>query len=109
MQQLSLGSNSVLQVALNGPGVGQYDVTTVNGALNLTGGALALTLGFKPTPGQTFTILNNAGGSISGQFASGQIVSGTYNGQAYGFRISYDSGNNIVLTALSRGTAISIY
>jgi autotransporter-associated beta strand protein len=109
MQQLSMGSNSVLQVALNGPGAGQYDVVTVNGPLNLTGGALALTLGFKPTPGQTFTILNNAGGTISGQFASGQTVSGTYNGQAYGFRVTYDSGNNIVLTALSRGTVIGLY
>jgi hypothetical protein len=109
MQQLSLGPNSVLQVALNGPGAGQYDVATVNGPLNLTGGALALTLGFKPTPGQTFTILNNAGGSISGQFALGQTVSGTYNGQAYGFKVTYNSGTSIVLTALSRGTVIGVY
>jgi autotransporter-associated beta strand protein len=106
---LSLGSNSVLEVALNGPGAGQHDVVTVNGPLNLTGGALVLTLNFKPTPGQTFTILNNTGGSISGQFASGQTVSGTYNGQAYGFRVTYDSGNNIVLTALSKGTVIGLY
>jgi len=110
---LTQGAGAVLLVAMNGAGAGQYDVMTVNGPVDLTGSTLTLTLNFLPIPGQTFTILNNTSLSpITGQFACGRKVGGTYagNGKTYWFAINYagGTGNDIVLTCIPAGSMFTI-
>jgi len=110
---LTQGAGAALLVTLNGAGAGQYDVMTVNGPVDLTGSTLTLTLNFAPIPGQTFTILNNTSLSpITGWFASGRKVGGTYagNGKTYWFAINYagGDGNDIVLTCIPAGSMFTI-
>jgi hypothetical protein len=98
---LTLASNSVYQVELNGltPGV-QYDQALVNGSLWLSNALLKVTLGFSPNTGNQFRILDVDG-----------TTTGTFDGLAEGssyfigineFKISYagDDGNDVVLTFL---------
>ena len=98
-------SGSVFSVELNGATVGtQYDQDDVTGSVTLADATLSISLGFIPTTGDVFTIINND---------SNDAVSGTFNGLAEGsvitvgrqqFQISYvgGSGNDVTLTALQR-------
>ncbi len=89
-----------LAIDLNGTTVGtQYDqfrVTTGN--LVIDGVNLDLTLGFVPTAGQQFTVIDQIGtGTVLGQFAQGQqIVAGDQL-----FAITYLQ-NSVVLTSLGQ-------
>jgi len=96
---LTFVSGSVYQVEINGTTAGTgYDQIVDVGTVALGSATLSLTLGFAPTVGQTFTIIDNhASNSISGQFAQGTSITAAYAGFSYGFTISY-SGNYVILT-----------
>jgi len=101
---LTLTSGSTLTIELNGPTVGaQYDQVNGTGTVALGNATLNLVLGFAPSTGQVFTIINND---------LVDPVMGTFNGLAEGsivtsgsqqFRISYvgGTGNDVTLTAVA--------
>jgi fibronectin-binding autotransporter adhesin len=112
IRQLTMAPTAAVAATLGGTNaLTDYSQLNVAEGVTLGGAALNLTLNFVPQVGQPFTILNNTSASaISGQFAQGQIVTGTYNGKTYYFRINYfgGSGNDITLTALPAGTLLYI-
>lgn len=93
---------------LNGPAAGTgYDQVVSLGPVDINGTALQLTLGAVPTPGQSFTIVDNQGFDP---------INGTFNGLPNGalfdvggvtLRISYDGGdgNDVVVRATGRPIA----
>ncbi|MFL5328733.1 MAG: beta strand repeat-containing protein [Gemmataceae bacterium] len=105
-------SASVFAVELNGTTAGSsYDQLAVSGTVNLGGATLQGSLGFVPTPGQVFKIIDNDG--------TGDAVTGTFNGYIegasvpvgpYNFTISYQGGdgNDVTLTALTPPTVTSV-
>lgn len=94
-------SNSTLRVELNGAQAGTgYDQVLIRGTNDLGGAALQVVTGFSPALGDSFRVLDNAGGDvIQGLFAGRPSGSTFYAGTAW-FRIDYDSGtgNDVVLT-----------
>jgi len=98
---VSFASGSNFDVEIDGTTVGtQYDQLNVTGTVSLGNATLNVTLGFTPSNGDSFTIINNDGSDA---------VTGTFNGLAEGasfmvsgmnFVISYagGSGNDVVLT-----------
>jgi hypothetical protein len=81
------------------------DVTVVSAGFVPTGSSLgALTLGFSPIPMQELILVNNTGaGSIDGIFtglAEGSMLTASYGGNVFTFRISYagGDGNDITLS-----------
>ena len=68
---VSFASAASLTMAINGTTAGtDYDVLSAVGSVSLGGATLTTTLGFTPTSGQTFTIVDNLGSSpITGTFA----------------------------------------
>ena len=104
-----------LEIEINGVGTAgaNWDLLKVNGAVDLLGsnglpdGTLNVILGFAPTIGSEFLVLEKlTSGSIGGTFANGSTVNATYNGLLYQFGISYTAGdgNDVEL----RTQAISI-
>jgi autotransporter-associated beta strand protein len=98
---LSSGSPT-FSVALNGTTAGSgYSQLNVTGTVNLTGATLSGSLGYTPTNGDSYTIINNdSTDAVTGTFAglpegTGLVIGGK------SFRISYvgGSGNDVVLTA----------
>ena len=94
--------NPTFLVQLNGTTAGSgYDQLSTSGTINLTGATLSGFVGFTPTNGSTFTIVNNTGGSaITGTF-SGLAEGATVSLSGWSFKISYlgGSGHSVVLTA----------
>ena len=97
----NLAGPATLNVELNGTTVGtQYDQLDVTGTVTL-GGTLAASLGFVPTNGNTFTIINNDGADpVVGTFAglpnnAALMIGGTP------FVVKYNGGdgNDVVLIA----------
>jgi autotransporter-associated beta strand protein len=79
-----------------------YDQTVVNGAVDLTGGTLNLTLvnDFKPAAGNKFAIVSNdAADAVVGTFA-GLAQGATFTVSGYTFSVSYTGGdgNDVELT-----------
>lgn len=111
---LTLADSSTFGAELNGTAARiEYDQVQVNGPVTLgVGTVLDLQLGFAPTAGQTFTILNNtSGSSITGAFSSGGRIDLPFGGRTYAFSIDYAGGvggNDIVLTCLPQGSVLSI-
>ena len=107
----SLVSGSNLNIELNGNIAGSlYDQVNVTGTVSLGGANLVTSVGYSPTTGHTYTIVNNDGVDA---------VSGIFNGLPEGtvffvgpnsFRISYvgGTGNDVVLTSVSLCNAVSI-
>ncbi len=99
---MNLSSNTTLKLNLNGPTAGsQYDriiLTPTNKNALLDGAILDISLGFAPTNGQKFTIIQQGTTipPLAGQFAQGPLL--TAGGQLFG--ISY-SASNVILTALA--------
>jgi autotransporter-associated beta strand protein len=102
---LNLSSGSKFKVPLGGanPGAGGYGQVNVTGSVNLGGSTLSLTIGFTPTVGESFTLINNDGTDA---------VVGTFNGLAEGatftvsgvkFQITYagGDGNDVVITRIA--------
>jgi fibronectin-binding autotransporter adhesin len=99
--KLSLGSTYL--VDLNGTTVGkEYDQTNVTGVVSLDTATLSLNLGFTPTAGSTFTIINNdLNDIVIGTF--GDLSEGaTFVSGGRTFTISYQGGdgNDVALTAV---------
>jgi autotransporter-associated beta strand protein len=96
-------SDSVFRAELNGTTAGtQYDQLNVTGTVTLANATLDATVGYVPTIGHTFTIINNDGSDL---------VVGIFNGLAEGadfvasgrtLDISYagGTGNDVVLTVV---------
>ena len=98
---VSFSSGSNFDVELNGTTVGtQYDQLNVTGAVSLGSATLNVTLGFIPTNGSSFTIINNddtdaVTGIFNGLPEHAAVVVGSDV-----FEISYvgGNGNDVVLT-----------
>jgi hypothetical protein len=95
---------------LNGATVGtQYDQLKVNGTVSI-GGTLNLSVGFAPTVGTAFTIIDNDGtDAVTGTFA-GLPEGTTLTVGGTTFRISYagGTGNDVVVTVMaSQAAAVS--
>ena len=83
------------------PAAGLGDLLNVVGTAALGGGDLLLSLLSQPTAGQSFLILANDGGDlVSGLFAQGVLVGGTFGGTSYDFLVNYagGTGNDVTLT-----------
>lgn len=98
---LTLTSGSTLTIEINGPTVGtQYDQVNVTGTVNLGGATLNVVLGFTPTAGQVFTIINNdSTDAVTGTFA-GLPEGATFTVGGTQFQISYVGSNDVTLTAV---------
>src|SRR5205085_9855016 len=99
-----------LAVELNGPTAGtQYDQLAINGTVTL-GGALNLALGFTPTPGAAYTVLDNDGtDAVTGTFA-GVPEGGRVTAGGFDFRVSYagGTGNDVTLYRYVTVTGIMV-
>ena len=101
----AMASGTTFYAEINGPNVGsQYDQVNVTGTVSLGGATLNPTLGFAPTTGQQFTIINNDGAdAVTGTFAG--LPEGTvFSIGTKTFQISYagGTGNDVVLTMRER-------
>ena len=108
----SLASAGALEIELSGLSPGsQYDQLEVNGLVNLNsnngaGGLLDVLLGFAPSLGQSFTLIeNNEADKIVGQFAGlseGASFNEVFEGFQYTFDISYldGDGNDVGVTVI---------
>jgi len=93
-------STSTISINLSGATLGQYDQIYDTGTVNLAGATLSLSLGFTPTNGQTFTIIDNDGAdAITGTPFSGLPEGDTFAVGSCNFIITYvgGTGNDIVL------------
>jgi autotransporter-associated beta strand protein len=108
---ISLAAGSAYVAILGGASETGKMSLTGNGAVNLAGATLTLTLAAAPTVGQTFTLLNNQGSlPIQNQFSCGRLITAVFENRTYTFSINYTGGdgNDIVLTSLPIGTVWSI-
>lgn len=106
---LALNSGAIFKAEINGvaPGVG-YDQAHVTGATNLNantgaGATLNVALGFVPSNGAQFIIIDNDAAPATGTFA-GLAEGATFVSGGTTFKISYVGGtdnNDVVLTAQS--------
>lgn len=109
---LTLGPGSTTNMEVNGTTVGtQYDQLNVTGTVNISPtAALNVSLGFTPTVGNSFTIINNDGAdAVTGTFA-GLPQGAVFYVLTTAFQISYTggSGNDVVLTVVAPCNAVSI-
>ena len=95
------------KVDLDGPSAGEFGkLQTGSLALNPAATLLDVELGFAPSLGQVFTIIDNAGGPVAGTFTS--LPEGAVFGAGgYAFQISYHGGdgNDVTLKALRQVSA----
>ncbi len=91
-----LQTSGSLEIEINGAEAGQtYDVLSVNGDLTISGGSLDIGMGFTPTPGDTFDVLD---------FSTIDLLGATLNLGMPGANMVWDSSQLSVdgsLTALS--------
>jgi len=108
---LTLLSNAIFAVELNGTNVGtEYDQVIVNGFVSLSNSILDLTLGFAPTNGDTFLIINNdASDPVLGEFA-GLPNLGEFQSGGSEFKVLYagGTGNDVVLIAVPEPSALTL-
>src|SRR5207247_1655141 len=80
-----------------GPATGQYAQLKVNGTVSVAG-PLSVSLGFTPTIGSTYRVMDNDGtDAVSGSFA-GLAQGGTFTAGGVTFQITYSggTGNDVV-------------
>jgi hypothetical protein len=96
-------ASGTLSLELNGPTAGtEYDRLAVAGTVTLAG-QIAATLGFTPTPGQSFVVIDNAGtDAVVGTF-TGLAEGATLPASGHSLRINYagGDGNDVTLTVLA--------
>lgn len=100
---ITLNANTTFRAELDGTAPGlQYGRLAVKGTVNLGGCLLEIALGYSPTLGDSFTLIDNDGSdAVTGTFAGlpeGALIT-VGNGQ---FEITYQggTGNDVVLTTL---------
>jgi len=107
---LSLFSSSIFLAEINGlnPGT-QYDQMNVTGTVSLSGGMLALALGFTPIIGTTFTLIENDGADAVLSPFAGLPEGATFLTNGLTFRISYlgGSGNDVTITRVLGNTGVT--
>jgi hypothetical protein len=95
------GSNALF--TLNGRVAGsQYDQIIATQSVTINDANLVLTVGFTPTVGTMFEIINNQGsGAVSGTGFSGLTEGAIFSVSGDFFQITYQggTGNDVVLTA----------
>jgi autotransporter-associated beta strand protein len=102
---LSFALGSKFKVPLDGanPGAGGYGQIDVTGPVKLGGSTLSLTIGFTPTVGESFTLINNDGtDAVVGTFNS--LAEGaTFTVSGMKLRITYagGDGNDVVITRIA--------
>ncbi|WP_034374585.1 Ig-like domain-containing protein, partial [Comamonas testosteroni] len=101
---LQMNAGSVLAVEINGTTAGtQYDQVVVNGTADISGATLAVTHGYTPGLGDTYTLIdNNLSDGVTGNFsglAEGATL--TAGGNSTELTVSYvgGTGNDFTLTA----------
>lgn len=98
---VAFANTNSFNVEINGTTVGtQYDQLNVTGSVNLNSALLNVTLGYTPTTGSTFTIVQ-ASGALIGTF-NGLPNASTFTVGGNHFRINYGS-NSVVLTVVTGG------
>jgi hypothetical protein len=100
---LTLFTSSTFSVTLNGTDPASYSQVSASGPIDLGSSTLALTLGFTPEVGDSFTLLASAFGPITGTFA-GLDEGATFTQDGILFQITYQGGpdgNSVVLTRVS--------
>jgi hypothetical protein len=98
---ITLNSTTTFRAELDGTGDDQYSRMRATGPIDLGTSTLALTLGFTPTTGATFTLLSGSAG-VTGTFA-GLAEGATFTQGGINFRITYKGGadgKSVVLTTL---------
>jgi uncharacterized repeat protein (TIGR01451 family) len=100
---VTLSSGSTLTIEINGTAVGtQYDQLNVTGTVTLGNATLNVVLGFIPSAGQVFTIINNDLVDPVGGTFNGLPEGTTFTAGGHQFTISYvggTNGNDVTLTA----------
>ena len=108
----NLSLSGALSMEINGTTVGtQYDQVNVTGTVSLVGGnTLALTLGYTPTNGTNFFLINNDGSDAITGTLNGYAQNATFTLASQQWKISYTgnsttnafsgSGNDLVLQAV---------
>jgi autotransporter-associated beta strand protein len=114
---VAFAAGSTFLLELNGLIAGvEHDQLTldITAALNLLGGNVILTLGFAPTVGNTFTIVeNNSATAITGTFSNltnnGSILA-SFSGTQYEFRANYQGGdgNDLTLVVVPEPTTAAV-
>jgi autotransporter-associated beta strand protein len=103
----TIDATGTFSVNLNGTAAGTgYSQLVANGAVDLTGSALVVTLanGFNPNSSNTFDVLvNNSGSDVIGTF-NNLAEGGTFTANSQQFRITYKGGtshHDVVLTPVA--------
>ena len=95
----TLDNTNTLEIEIDGlTPCTQYDQISVDGIATLGDANLVILLGFAPTIGDTFTIIDSDN-PISGTFAQGSLVTATFDTDLYTFSITY-SGNQVTLEVI---------
>ena len=90
----------------NAAGSGYGRLVTSGLSITSTVVSLQVDLGFEPSPGDVFLIVQNAAGAVNGTFRD-LPQSATFHAEGWTWRISYTGGdgNDVTLTAVRRVTA----
>ena len=99
---VTLFTSSTFSATLNGTDPGSYSQVTASGSIDLGSSTLALTLGFTPDVGDSFTLLSSAFGPITGTFV-GLVEGATFMQGSILFQITYQGGpdgQSVVVTRL---------
>ncbi|WP_439749030.1 Ig-like domain-containing protein [Ectopseudomonas mendocina] len=110
---LTLASGSTLALDINGTTAGTgYDRVVVNGTVDVSGAALAVTHGYAAGSGDSYTVIvNDAADAVTGTF-SGVSEGGKFNATGNGTELTTSyiggSGNDLTLTAPIAPTVTSV-
>ncbi|WCD78901.1 Ig-like domain-containing protein [Pseudomonas sp. TUM22785] len=110
---LTLASGSTLALDINGATAGTgYDRVVVNGTVDVSGAALAVTHGYAAGSGDSYTVIvNDAADAVTGTF-SGVSEGGKFNAAGNGTELTTSyiggSGNDLTLTAPIAPTVTSV-
>ncbi|BCG26160.1 hypothetical protein TUM18999_43510 [Pseudomonas tohonis] len=110
---LTLASGSTLALDINGTTAGTgYDRVVVNGTVDVSGAALAVTHGYAAGSGDSYTVIvNDAADAVTGTF-SGVTEGGKFNAAGNGTELTTSyiggSGNDLTLTAPIAPTVTSV-
>lgn len=110
---LTLNSGSTLALNINGVTAGTgYDRIVVNGTVDVSGAALAVTHGYAAGSGDSYTVIvNDAADAVTGTF-SGVSEGNTFNATGNGTQLTASyiggSGNDLTLSAPSAPTITNV-